>query len=98
MVTMTSAAAESYSLGTVIALGLGTVFVGLICIVFLCLLMSAILRLFKEKAPAAEEKAAPAAPVEIPDRGAFIAAVSAAIAEENGTDLSAIRILSVKRI
>ena len=43
---------------------------------------------------------APAAPAvtEIPDKQAFIAAVSAAIAEDMGTDVSALRILSVKRL
>ena len=35
---------------------------------------------------------------EIPDRQEFVAAVSAAIAEELGTDVSAIRILSIKRM
>ncbi len=35
---------------------------------------------------------------EIPNRQEFIAAVSAAIAEELGEDVSAIRITSVKRI
>jgi hypothetical protein len=35
---------------------------------------------------------------EIPDKQAFIAAVSAAIAEDLGTDVSALRILSVKRL
>ncbi|MBR3289414.1 MAG: OadG family protein [Clostridia bacterium] len=49
-------------------------------------------------APAAA--AAPAmrvAPCKIPNRGGFIAAVSAAIAEELGTDVSKLRILSVGR-
>lgn len=42
-------------------------------------------------------QAAPAAEV-IPNRGELVAAVSAALAEELGTDVSAIRILSIKRV
>ena len=34
----------------------------------------------------------------IPNRQAMIAAISAAIAEEEGADLNAIRILSVKKL
>lgn len=52
---------------------------------------------------AAEAAAVPAGTVTpvaepIPNRQAMIAAVSAAIAEELGTDISAIRILSVKKL
>ena len=129
------------SMGTVILLGLAIVFTGLICIVFLCKLMSTVLALIPEKtadssakpaapktspkealkfpkiqkavkatdaspaAPAAPAApavtaapAAPAAPAANPNRGAIIAAISAAIAEENGTDVSRIRILSIKRV
>ena len=85
-------------------LGLGTVFVGLICIIVLCKLMSAICTKFSKKpvqpAVTAAPVVAPAAPATaaIPNRQAFIAAVSAAIAEEMGTDVSKIRILSVQKI
>ncbi|MBR3691496.1 MAG: OadG family protein [Clostridia bacterium] len=87
----------------VVLLGMGIVFVGLVCLVVLCAIMGKIFGAVQEKqeaaaaAPAAPA-AAPAAPVEIPNRGEFIAAVSAAIAEELGADVSAIRILSVKRV
>lgn len=82
-------------------MGIGTVFVGLICIIIVCKIVSGIIRL-SEKAPA--EKTAEATPVpaavseEIPDRQRLIAAVSAAIAEELGTDVSALRIISFKKI
>ncbi len=87
----------------VVAMGIGTVFFGLICIIVLSTLMSAVCnRLGKKQAaavPAAPVPAAPAAPVNvIPNRQAFIAAVSAAIAEDMGTDPAGIRILSVKKI
>ena len=94
--------------GFVSLVGIGTVFVGLICIVFLCTLMSALCRKFSgskktESAPAAPAAPAPSAPsapasAQIPNRQEFIAAVSAVLAEEMGTDVSALRILSVKRV
>lgn len=93
------------SIPGVIMLGLGMVFVGLICIIFLCKLMGWIFGAFsgKKKAEAPKEavQAAPvnaqAAPV-VENRGEIIAAVSAAIAEELGTDVSALRIISFKKI
>ena len=90
----------------VVLMGLGTVFFGLICIIFLSTVMSKICQLLSKKptaAPAEEAPAAaPAAPAAgsaaMPDRQAMIAAISAAIAEDLGTDISGIRIRSVKHI
>ena len=87
----------------VIVIGLGAVFVGLVCIVLLCMAMSAIVRNVMAKAADKEEAAAVApapAPVaqEIPNRQQFVAAVSAVIAEEMGADVSKLRILSIKKI
>lgn len=83
-------------------MGMGTVFVGLICIIIVCKIVSSIIRLFdKEKAEVKKETvSAPqaAASTEIPDKQRIIAAVSAAIAEELGTDVSALRIISFKKI
>ena len=56
------------------------------------------------QAPAASQAAPVAAPVptpagsEIPNRGELIAAVTAAIAEELGTDISALRVRSFRRV
>ncbi len=85
--------------GAVILMGLGIVFLGLICIILLITLMSAIVRRFsgKEEAQAAAPKKAEA-PAEIPNRGEFVAAVSAAVAEDLGTDISKIRIVSIRRL
>ncbi len=82
----------------VVALGIGVVFVGLICIVLLCKIVSAFCMLAekKEKAPAVMPAAATAEPIQ--NRQEIIAAVSACVAEELGTDISAIRILSFKKI
>ena len=87
----------------VVLMGLGTVFFGLICIIILSTMMSAVCRLLnkKETAPAVEAPAvAHAAPAAVPvaDRKAMIAAISAAIAEDLGTDISAIRIRSLKHV
>ena len=87
----------------VVLMGIGTVFFGLFCIIVLCLAMSAICRSMGGAAPAVAAPA-PAAAVPavrndaIPNRQAMIAAISAAIAEDMGTDISGIRILSVKKL
>lgn len=82
-------------------LGMGTVFVGLICIVLLCALMSAVVRSFAK--PQVKLAAKPTAqPVTqkavIANKQEFIAAVSAAIAEDMNTDVTGIRIHSVKQL
>ena len=83
----------------IVGMGVGTVFIGLLCIVLLCLIMSAICRAFEKKPKTA---IAPVASVSaekpIENRQEIIAAVSAALAEEMGTDISAIRIHSFKKI
>lgn len=83
----------------VVLMGIGTVFVGLICIIVLSYVMSAVCRTGSKQPVAAESAAAaPAKAESIPNRQAMIAAISAAIAEDLGTDLAGIRILSVKKL
>lgn len=81
-------------------MGLGTVFFGLICIILLCMLMSAVCKKFDKPAEAATviESAPTVTKPTITNRQEFIAAVSAVIAEDLSTDVSAIRIVSVKEI
>ena len=88
-----------YSSVFVVLMGMGTVFFGLICLIVLTSIMGRILG--REAAPAVA--AAPAAPVAAapavePNRQELVAAVSAAIAEELGTDITGIRILSMKKV
>ncbi len=84
-------------LGQVVALGVGIVFFGLICIVLLCSVMSALLKTSnKPQAPTAEVVTQTAEP--IANKQELVAVVSAVIAEEMGTDVEAIRIKSIKRI
>ena len=84
--------------GFVVLMGIGTVFFGLICIIVLSYVMSAICRGSGKQPVTAVAAAAPAQVDSIPNRQAMIAAVSAAIAEDLGTDLTGIRILSVKKL
>jgi Na+-transporting methylmalonyl-CoA/oxaloacetate decarboxylase gamma subunit len=92
----------------VCVLGIGTVFVGLICIVILCSLVSFLCKKLlsdkkdavsaNEVAPAHVAAAAPAPAAPIADRKKILAAVCAVIAEENGCEVNAIRVLSFKKI
>lgn len=88
------------SIPFVILMGVGVVFIGLICIILLSTVMSAVCRAMGDKAPA--PAAAPAAPAAqtaaIPNRQAMVAAIAVAVAEEMGTDPAGIRILSIKKL
>lgn len=87
----------------VVVLGISVVFIGLICIILLCKIMSAVCNIAQGKktdeatpAPVVVTNNVAAQPIE--NRQEIIAAVSAAVSEELGTDISAIRILSFKKI
>lgn len=91
------------SIPFVILMGVGVVFIGLICIILLSMAMSAVCRAMGDKTPAAPAAAAPAAPAApaaaaIPNRQAMVAAIAVAVAEEMGTDPAGIRILSIKKL
>ena len=80
-------------------MGMGVTFFGLICLILLTMVMGKIVRPKGGSAPAVQ-----AAPAPIPaakattNRQELIAAISAALAEELGTDVSAIRILSFRKV
>ena len=88
----------------VILMGVGIVFIGLICIILLSTAMSAVCRAMGDKttAPTAVPAAAPAAAAPtaaaIPNRQAMVAAIAVAVAEEMGTDPAGIRILSINKL
>ena len=88
-----------YSNLFVVLMGLGTVFTGLLCIILLVTLMSWVCA--RTSAPKTVPQM-PAAPAAMPAPGAvtpaMMAAVAAAIAEDMGTDVSAIRIVSMKKV
>lgn len=97
-----------YSSLFVCLMGMGTVFFGLICLIALTMIMGAIVGrnapagapVPAAPAPAAANRSpavgTPAAPEA--NRQEIAAAVSAAIAEELGTDITGIRILSMKKL
>lgn len=84
-----------YSIIFVCLMGMGTVFFGLICLIVLTTLLGRV-------CGHSQQDAAPAAAVPAPARAAdqqeLIAAVSAAIAEDLGTDITGIRILSIREV
>ena len=81
-----------YSNLFVVLMGLGTVFAGLLCIILLVTLMSWVCA--RPSAP----KTVPQMPAPGAVTPAMMAAVAAAIAEDMGTDVSAIRIVSMKKV
>lgn len=87
------------SLAFVCFFGAAIVFVGLIILIGCIYLMNFICdKLSKEKAPVKVSTPAPVASKEIANRGEIVAAVCAAVAEEEGTDISAIRVISFKKL
>ncbi|MDO4543015.1 MAG: OadG family protein [Clostridia bacterium] len=98
----TSEAAVPPSNLSVMLLGFGTVFVGLIMLIFIVKIYSLLVRnLSKPKTEAVPQAvAAPAAPVTAPieNRQEIIAGIAAAIATVMGKDVEAIRITSFKRV
>ena len=95
-----------YSIWFVCVLGIGVVFIGLVCIVLLCKLISTCCKIAENTSKDEAQKETVATPVSaspvaaqpIQNRQKIVAAVSAVIAEELGTDVSAIRVGSFKRI
>ena len=99
-------AAKDMPTWLVCVLGVSVVFVGLICIIAILYLMNFVIgKSTGKKTAKAEATTTPAAsaPVQAPvaaieNRREIIAAVCAAVAEEEGTDISAIRVISFKKL
>ena len=79
-------------------IGIAVVFVGLACIIGLVELMHIVTKPRAKKTESAKQVSAPAVSTVIENRDEVVAAVCAAIAEENGTDISAIRVVSFKKV
>ena len=88
-----------YSPLFVTLMGIGTVFFGLICIIFLTMVMGAVLK-GKEKAPAAAAAAPVAAPAPKPQgmQPEIVAAITAALSEEIGIPSNSMNIVNIKKI
>lgn len=83
----------------VVAMGIGTVFVGLVAIVIICKIIGVFFVNGDQKeTPNPVETAKPQTEQVIENRQEIIAAVSAVLAEELGTDVSALRIHSFKKL
>lgn len=85
------------TIGFVCAMGISIVFIGLVSIVFIVWIMGLVCRGTKSKDVAAPVVPAVSAEI-IENKQEIIAAVSAVIAEELGKDVSAIRVLSFKKM
>ena len=87
--------------GYTVLLGIGIVFVGLIFLILCCYIMGFIAKknsTTKEASVATPaQTAVQSAPV-IENKQELVAAISAAVAENLGKDVSAIRITSIKRV
>lgn len=85
-------------------LGISIVMIGLTCIILLCMLLGKVCQLVEgtaagKQSPAPNAPAAvQAAPAPIPNKSELIAAITAVLAEELGTDVSAIRVHSLRRV
>lgn len=94
------------SSGFVCLMGMGIVFFGLICMVVICKVMSFFVRkLEKSEAPVSPADMAhtpvaaqPSAVLPADEKRAILAGVCSVIAEELGTDVKNIRVLSFKRV
>ena len=84
----------------VVVMGVGVVFIGLVLIILICKVMG----LFFAKTAKQESKPAPVAAAPAPasavieNRQEIIAAVTAACAEEMGKDITALRVVSFKKL
>ena len=85
-----------YSSLFVCLMGMGVVFFGLICLIVLTMIMGKIVG--GRPAPAAPAPVAAAPAAQEGNRQEIAAAVSAAIAEELGTSITGIRIVSMKKL
>ena len=80
----------------VVVMGVGTVFIGLICIILICAIMGLIFRNHEQKEVVPVKKTEQSVTWE--NRQEILAAVCAAAAEDMGTDVSAIRVISFKKM
>ncbi len=101
MFNLLSATAE-YSNLFVVLMGIGTVFVGLIVLIFCCYVLGLLMKknnnTEEAKAVTPSPVATPVADARIENKQELVAAISAAVAENLGRDVSAIRILSIKKV
>lgn len=88
------------SIAFVCAMGIATVFIGLICLIFITNIMSAVCgKVSKpESAQSAAKSAGAPKAAPIANKQEILAGVCAVIAEELGTDVSNIKVTSFKKL
>lgn len=83
----------------VVCMGIGTVFVGLVFIIVICKAVGFFCNIFVKKPAAPDNNRIVKSDDLSPDkRREIIAAVTAACAEDMGTDVSALRVVSFKKL
>ena len=89
-----------YSSLFVTLMGIGTVFFGLICIIFLTIAMGAVLKGSNKAPAAAAAPAAAPAPAPKPQgmQPEIVAAITAALSEEIGIPSKSMNIVNIKKI
>ena len=89
-----------YSSLFVTLMGIGTVFFGLICIIFLTMAMGAVLKGSNKAPAAAAASAAAPAPAPKPQgmQPEIVAAITAALSEEIGIPSKSMNIVNIKKI
>ena len=81
----------------VVVMGIGTVFIGLICIIIVCKIVGFFCNIGTKKSTDEKSFSTNASGI-IENKEEIIAAVTAACAEDMGKDVSALRVLSFKKI
>jgi len=83
----------------VVGMGIGTVFVGLILIIFFCLIIGLFCKIgSKKESVASADTKTDLHEERLENRQEIIAAVTAACAEDMGKDVSALRVVSFKKL
>lgn len=101
MLEKTAYLGDKLGLWQVCVIGLGIVFIGLICLIIICSIMALFFKGKKEKPqeqPSVAVQSTGSQKLDIKNRSEFIAAVSAAIAESSGNDINNMRIVSIKKL
>ena len=82
----------------VVVMGVGVVFVGLVLIILICKIMGFFFAKTAKPQSKPETSVAPTVNTAIENRQEIIAAVTAVCAEEMGKDISALRVISFKKL
>ena len=82
----------------VVCMGMGTVFVGLICLIFICYIMGFLCNKLAKKPAVKETCTQPVNNGPIANKQEIVAAACAVIAEELGTEANNIKVVSFKRV